>query len=238
MKTLQYFSVLGQAVTTHPAIVKRISGGLRATINGWIQVFDQLITPTVGTVPLISWPIVAGTAAQPTKFNQIFDVGELSIASGLYVAFSSTDGTLTLATGSNTMDLEVELLDAEQTVTVVGDTTTTVAGLQVWSEASGAVGVTKRLYKVDYSGLVGDSSSVCLMLFAIDSPANGSTPIQEFLINGNAQVITFGKSGLRVVSETAAGVIKTGCTLKVSSTHGTLTADSDATIRAEYIQLV
>ena len=72
-----------------------------ATVR-YLQVHNTAVAPTAGAVPILSFPIPAGTAAAPAVLvldNGFFGEG-LSMATGVSLAVSSTLGTYTAATNS------------------------------------------------------------------------------------------------------------------------------------------
>jgi hypothetical protein len=231
MKNVTAFNVLSKQVAAHACSLIKIDGEYRSATACWIQLHDSAGTAAEGAEPVKSWPIAGGTDANPQPFFQTFVASPLEFVNGLYICVSTTDATKTIS-AADKMDLSVEIVRADNSTTVVGDTTTGVTGLQVWSEATGTA-TPRRLVRVDVAGPVAAS---WLMGFTVDSPAEGATP--EFQVSlgsaGASKAVTFGDDG-RVMKSGVTSALKQGCTLKISSTAGVLTTTvATGTIRAEY----
>lgn len=204
---------------------------LEATINAsadaglFLQVHDNAIPPADGptVLPVKYWPAIE------CKFKE-FMLGEISLNNGCYVCLSTTATFKTLATGgSNIMDsLMIELHDGPtSSSSTVGDMTTAVDTLQVWSDAAGP----KQLVKVEYAdptGAVGTPPAYW-MLFAKDTPVNGDIPLWTSLALGVNQVYKaypFGRPGIKVFSAPTSNTLNDGCTFVLSDTQATLTKAS------------
>lgn len=243
MKPVSYFAVTGQQVATHPVKVIKLEATLNASATAglYLLVHDSIVTPAEGAAPLKSWPAIECGYKE-------FELGELVLNAGLYVCLSTTAATKTLATGgSDKCDiLNIELTDPEQPTgtSTAGDLTTACKGLLVWADGSphatpNSAKGPHRLLRVEVDNSGGAASY--LMLFAGDSPANGDKPIDQFKLAAatnylGGSAFTFGKIGRDVFSQDSSGVNHDGCTLKVSSTAGTLTliSGNDVKLKAEY----
>lgn len=225
MKPLSYFAVTAQQVATHPveAIKLEVTINANATAGLFLQIHDANATPAEAAVPLKVWP------AAECGYKE-FKRGELGLAVGLYICLSTTAGTKTLAVGGNDkMDiLEVELQKPEEPTgtTYVGDLSSNVTGLQIWTEASGAA-VRKKLISLEVDG-TGLNAAAFIMFFAVDNPAEGTVPLMTLPLADNqkrtgANALKFGNAGRDMASADANGTYHYGCTVVVSSTTGTLT---------------
>lgn len=211
--------------------VVKVEITLNASITDglYFQLHDSNVIPANGAVPLRCWP------AAECGFKD-FKIEELSFSLGCYYCLSTTKATKTLAVGVNDlMDIaQVELADGPLTaglnsVSVVGDLTTSVNTLQVWSEADG-VTARKKLVLIEVIGTVINTGTNYLLLFSTDAVsandvpiAGGSIPLVALTNYTGANGFFFGELG-RVV-ETFTGVVwKYGCTIMLSSTAGFYTA--------------
>jgi len=232
MRIVSGIGVTALQVATHPIGMYRLRGnGNNGSTARWLLVFDSRDTPADGAVPTI--PAIA----VPVKgvILQFFDLGTAQFLQGLYVCLSNTQATKTLAT--DTMDIDVEVDQVEQTPgTLVGDLTTGVNGLQVWSEATGAA-AEKRLCRLEVDGTNLTGGTQYIQLFPMDTvtPSAGQICLKEWPIAAGstkylgAGALSFGEMGMEV------NAIKTGCTIKISSTPQTYSvANGTARIRAEY----
>jgi hypothetical protein len=234
-------------VATHRVSVLRARGTfLGASDGAFLQFFDSKVAADEGAAPIIP--------AIPITKDGIFfveeEISNLEFLAGCYVCVSSTRATKTLS--ADTMDICVELADPEvpASVTVVGNLSSAVTGLQVWTEAAGTASA-KRLIQleVDATNMGLTSGAVAyIMGFAKDTNVLGDVPVFQIPIV-QAQILT-GKSAISfglegrdmasidaVVSGTAPNTRRYGCTIAISTTTGTLTLLTAGTvrIRAEYL---
>jgi hypothetical protein len=232
MKPLSYFAVASQQVATHPVGVLKLEATLNASATAglFLQLHDSSTVPADGAVPIKCWP------AAECGYKE-FKMGEIQLTAGLYACLSTTAATKTLAVGgSDKLDiLAVELTDPETPsgMTVVGDKTSPVTGLQVWADSAGPF----CLLNVEVGILLLGADSF-LQIFATDSPAEGAVPLESLPIKSGEPYLpikfNFGETGRNVFSIDANGN-HDGCTLKVSSTGNILTTiASTVTLRAEY----
>lgn len=235
MKPNTYFSVAAYQLMTHRVNVLKLEATMNASATPglFLQLHDAVQSPSDGAVPIKSWP------ASECGYKE-FKNGELQLSAGLYVCLSTTAATKTAAGGgSDLIDiLSIELTDPETpsgTSTVGTISGAGVSELEVWADADGP----KKLIRVEVDNTAG--AARYLMIFAGDSPTDGDAPIDQFTIAAGAvktgvNALFFGESGRAVFSKDSSGVEHDGCTLKLSSTTGTLTSvvDTDTKIKAEY----
>lgn len=201
------------------------SGGAR-----YLHLFNGTAVPADTSVPILA-PIAA--AANATG-RATYEGGVVLPAAGLVAVVSSTKDTLT-GVGGATDDI-ILLLEQDEahtfpTLSVAGDLTTAVTGLQVWADSAGP----KKLYKLEVRETAGNA--VYIQLFAHDSPSNGDVPLEVWPLGIAGRVtIGFGPGGRPVYSKTGAGVLRDGCTVSISTTAATRTVigGAGATIRASY----
>lgn len=210
-------------------IIQRIDGYMNGTNNTtqyWLMFFAGTSVPANTTAPLFelqvvgkngfSWDFGAQGGLDFTKMLSLF-TGTL----GLVVAISSTSATLTAS--AETMDIAVTVNEPFLPVaglSVIGDLTTAVAFLNVWSQASGP----KSLYNVVARNNSGTATQY-LMLFpdeAINVMA-GRRPLAAFaLADGITLPLSFGVSGFSPKQNTTVELH--ACCLMVSSAPDIYTA--------------
>lgn len=242
MKPINFFNVASAQISRHTGGAVKIDGYYRsATSQAWLQVHDTNTTPANAAVPLKQEPI---NGASPFYFE--FKRAELQFFLGCFVGISTTEGTWTAS--ADVMDVSVELSDPEipVSVTYVGDLTTAVTGLQVWSEASGLTS-RKSLVALEVDGTNLTGATQFVMLFATDTvnagqfcPPENVYPITAGQVRTGESKLNFGELGKQVFSidsaaDTSPGTKRLGCTVKISSTPLIFAAaNGTATIKAEY----
>lgn len=185
---------------------------------------------TAGAAPVIK--SLACAANAPFAFTMPFTLSEC------LVALSSTEASYTAVAAAGGLDMTVDfdsdfLVDAN--TTVVGDLTSAVNSLQVWTETNGAANryALVRLDVIDLSGvqqwitLQGTNAaytvtppSGCVLPLAANTTFSG-----QFGIGGRPQPFL----------QTAAFVSKTGCTIRVVNNLTTMVSSvGAASIRAIY----
>ena len=224
-------AVASLQVSIEPVSALRVRGNFKgSTADRWLQFFNSETVPADGAVPLIA----AIPLPQTSPFFVEFEIGACPFTLGCYVCVSTTEGTKTLS--ADTMDITVEL-DAplsQAGATFVGDLTTGVTGLQVWSEASGVTRQKLLSLEVDGSNLTTAAQHV--MIFAKDTVSTGDVGLFSFpiAIGGvltGENAFRFG-NGLMPFSHDTAD--RLGCTVKISSTSPAYTAPTGtACIRAK-----
>lgn len=231
MKSVPYFAVTSQQITTHHSAIVKLEGTLKstATTGLFCQIHDSATVPANGAVPLKSWP------ADEIGYKE-FKRGELQLANGLYICLSSTAATKTLATGGNDKYdiLEVELYDPEfpTGTAIAGDLTTGVTHLDVWAENAGP----KKLLKLT---VISDSDDAWIMIFgrAFANIVSGTTkPIfSQKILSTTTKVLDFGDFGRDVLQQLVL-VNYVGCCVAISTTAGVFTVvpSADFKIKAEY----
>lgn len=224
--------------------IQKLEGYCAGAAACWLQLHDAVTVPANGATPLRS--LYLG-ATRPNGFLWQYYLDELcykNLTNGLIAILSTTEATLTIATGANLVDLYVgleqwELEDIHGATTVVGDTTTLVKLLAVWNNASGP----NRLTRVEVTNAIA-ATTVRIQAFAVATPANGTIPFWDQPIATSGALTkafwTFGKNGGTVpINQTSATppVLQVACTIAASTTAGFLTAPAgnDVTIRASYL---
>lgn len=245
MKPINSYAASTKQVTLHACEVLKIDGnaGDASAASGiYLQVHDSNAAPAAGAVPLKVWPIYGGAgSAQGTDFYKTFRQGDLTCFLGCWVGVSSTEATYT-ASANPWAALSVELSDPElpASVSFVGDLTTAVTGLQVFTEASGTT-TRQSLVALEVDGANLTTATQFIQFFCADTVSSGDVPIQSLPI-AVAAVLTgekkfnFGEFGRNFFSidSTSAATKRYGLTIKISSTPNTFTAcTGTAAIKAE-----
>lgn len=157
-------------VATHSMSLSRVQGFfITNTATRYLQLHDTKEEPAAAAVPLRTWALY-----QAAPFDQNFQNDSVELTTGCTFVISSTQNTYTAVAES--MDIfvnGVSHLDLTGT-TVVGDYTTDVELLQLWTEAA-----TKKLVRVEFN----DKDSIgatYLQLHATDgAPDVGAKPLFE-----------------------------------------------------------
>ena len=197
------FSVNSNVFTQHPNFLMKfecdINTGAATTV--YIQLHDSRTLPANGAVPLKSWPAPAGQ----TDVYKEFKNGELSFKNGIVAAVSTTQGTLTVGTVNNKFDsVAIEMWNPDPGVvyntSYVGDETTTINTLQVWTQAAGP----NQLYRLIVTEKLGAAGYIYIMADdAATRIASGTRPVP---VAANATVIIelgSNGSGINVQSQDA-----------------------------------
>lgn len=249
------FSTISNLFAKHRSAIQKFECDVNAsaTFPVYVQLIDwptpadlaaNLSVPANGAVPVKSWPVPTG---QNLDIYKEFKNGILQFRYGVFAVVSTTQATLTIGTGSNKFDsVAVELLgrDQEQNEAHGAGVNTQ----QVWSDANGTA-ANIHLIRVAARNLT--AGVRYLMLYAVDSPANGSTPLRVWTLaangdsaGGDIMYAAFGQEtldieygaandagegrpyGLFVRSQDSSLVNHQGCTFVLSTTETTLTLDS------------
>lgn len=224
-------------VATHSVSVLRVRGNFNGSGNAWLQFFNTVSTPADTSVPVLA-PIPLNATS---PFFAEFEIGAAWFSLGCYVCVSTTQGTKTLSTDTMDITIEMDAAEINYGTTLVGDLTTAVSGLQVWSEATG-VSARKHLLsmEVDATNLTGTANQF-IMLFATDTVNTGDSPLQNMIfpiapgtVNTLENGYHFGEMCRDMQSYDGTNW-HYGCTIKISSTASTYTASNGTcAIRAEY----
>jgi hypothetical protein len=215
------FGVTNVVASTMPCSMVRVQG-YNSGVDAWLQIFNLSELPTNGAVPLKSFAI-----PQTLAFSWAFDPTNLDLGIGLVVALSTTEATLTIGTGGNVMDVEVDFQEnciIPNNCSTSGDMTTACHTLTVWAKDTSAP--VKQGLNTLYRVLAVDSGGVdtYLQVFS-DTPSTGNIPVAQVFLPASVETeCNFGDSGLVPTNKSAAGVWTNGCYLAVSSTSGTYTA--------------
>ena len=243
--------------TTHPMELLKLDwrGGDSLAAGKFVQIWDCELGPTdPNAILLKTYPIYTG--AFDAKDFRPDD--NLNFTLGCFVGISSTEMTYTATSGNDKyayLSLEFIRSEVPSDSTFVGDLTTGVTGLQVWTEATG-LATPKKLValEVDGTNLSGGGIQF-IQIFAKDTVNTGNRPMESIpiasggtaLVSGGVSfksvmtgkdALRFAPRGLDVIQADAPTPTITyhyGCTVKISSTASTFTAcTGTATIRAEY----
>lgn len=243
MKPVNAYNVSSLQVARGNVLINKIDGLVLTTSNNspvaYLQVHDSIATPAAAAVPLKQWPVYS-----TAEIFKDFRRDECNCTLGCFVGLSSADGTY-VADSTTKIDISVELSDPELPTgtSLVGDLTTAVNTLQIWTEASNTAR-NKRLFTLEVDG-TSHAADFYIMLFAKDSNTNGDFPILGWkCVNGVSlnrtlsNGIDFGTDGFDPFSRaTSGGTARVGCTIEFSSTATTLTkiAATDFVCRAKVI---
>lgn len=225
----------------------KIEGYYKGATQAWLQFFDSLGVPANGTTALYEESL--GVVA-PNGFSWQFNPGLImrtlsrlysasnALLSGLIVCVSTTQGTLTLATGTNQSSFFVTLEAWETlpnvTTTIIGDTTTAVTSLAVWAD-----GTFHTIDKICYSNAT--ANALFLQLYT-QIPVAGVTQVEEqWPVIANAALTELNFRGVGFIPETqdpttSPPTIHNGCYLYMSTTPNVLTAPAGtpATLQLNY----
>lgn len=203
-------NVSSAQVSRLPIQISQIEGYFKGGTNAWIQVFDSCIAPAAGAVPVWEMSLTA-----TSQFQETLQIARLALYEGCYIGVSSTEGTWT-ASGS-TMDMTVWTDMPVVSTNAVGDKTTSVTSLAVWTEATG-VASAKKLYQLIVTELDGVDSFV--FVYADDAPVQvnpGIVLCQHPLLANSTVKLLFG-DGLRPISKSVSGTQRQGCFVAVGYT--------------------
>lgn len=218
--------------------LEKLEGYFISDVAVWLQLWDLATDPTAN---LAATPangcrrVLYLGALQPNGFLwQYMDCPLLIpyLVNGLRACLSTSPTNYVAPNGTTEKldNLYVELEDWELEsvgLSQVGDLTTAVSTLQVWSEAGGG-SPQNRLVKVDIHPIAGP---IYLQLFATDVVNVGDIPIYQYPqpVNGASITVFFGKDGRPVFSHGANGT-KTGSVLNDDNTaHNGCTLAASAT---------
>ena len=219
-------------ITTNPVLnlaptLMRLAVSSRYAVAGYIQLHSASSLPADGAVPIGEPIAIAANGA----FVRNWQPQGLPINSpGLVIVFSSTAATLTKVVAA-TVDIEADVEEYETrkpSATVVGDLTTAVRSLEVWTEASGA-SAPNRLLKIEAKNLV--AAVRYLGIFAVNSPVAASNLISwvKFGASENKEFVFGMDNGLSPFQQDAiTGTTHLGCAILALDTISPfLAADSD-----------
>jgi hypothetical protein len=206
------------------------------TATGWLQLHDTNVAPMVNAVPIAEYQIpIAGPFPLITQV-----LGPILFTIGLVIAMSTTQGKYVAAAG--TFDFEGDIEEWEYArvgMQVVGDLTTPVTTLTVWSDSINPSGFI--LSRLQVTELLGVASY--LMLFATSPTIHSISPYPIIPIAASATVDLFFNinplqgnmpSTSKVSGNNGNQVIGRGCIIAVSTDPTMFSNTGSATIRAEY----
>lgn len=217
--------------------IEKIEGYYAGTDKAWLQLHDAVTTPGNGATPLRS--LFLGNTV-PNGFLWQYYLDELcykNLTNGLMICLSTTEATLTLATGGDVADMWVGLeqweLEQLRAQTVAGDLTTARKVLSVWNNASGP----RRLVKIEAINAQ-NATTTRLQIYTVQVPQPGAIPFWDQPIANSASAVTnaywnFGTNG-GVVPNNQTPTLTVACSIAASTTAGFLTAPAgnDVMIRA------
>lgn len=227
-----YKNVSGAAgiqVTTHPIGVLKLECHVNVLGAGtlFLQIHDSATVPADGAVPLRSW-LTSGATIEYKEFKR----GELRLVNGMYICISTNEAIKTLGTGNDRFGVvHVDFAEPEEpsSSTYVGDLTTPISVLQVWSQAAGAA-VKKSLLRVSVTDTGALTATRFLLLFTND--IFSGVPAAAWQVRQTTGLeLNFGLEGLSIVKDGLHG-----CTLTLSDSptvNDTNSGDA-AAIKAEY----
>lgn len=202
----------------------------------WLMVFPSRTVPINGSQPLTTSIFAQSNFS---GIQTLIPEGQSTLAPGFLVLASSTRTTLTYDAGA-TLDItayveEFEIL--QDSTLAVGDYTSVVDTLQVWTDANGP----KKLIKLELTNAA--AVTLYAAVYAVDAPGPTSKiqalipiPAKVGGVNGFT-IASFGNvAGLSPFQQDADHTLHDGCTIWVSSitAPGTKYAPPSATIRATY----
>jgi len=199
--------------------VEGYCNGVDSTTQYYLQLFALAAVPANGTVPLRSLQVL-GTDGFRFNYN---DIGLTTTAmaaalnsGNLLFVLSTTEATLTIGTGSVTMDLSVEVEEYEFRIAGLQSVTESGSGyLLVWTQATGAAGE-PRLYRIRATNVSADD--FYLHLAARDIGASHLLPGGGWLVPATSDhVISFGDTGICPVEQTTDGTIYRACNVCVTT---------------------
>jgi hypothetical protein len=228
-----------------PVVIYDIEGDVTSTngTNYYIQLLGVSNPVTGTTVPLYSrLAVLSGTASGINGFSFVYRPGGLDTATltnpaggsvattgannlPVYVAISSTDNVWTSVAANTQVSVDFEDTYAEFEIpnqTIVGDKTTGVDSLAVWT----ANGPQHLLTQVVYSNSAATTNApMYLMLFGYAGPAAGATPLQEWTVtDNNFHTLKFGNGFAVQQGNPTTYVLGYNCYLYGSSTPLVYTA--------------
>jgi hypothetical protein len=228
------FAVSSVQVSQLPIGCDQIEGIYNGAAAAWLQVHDACIAPQTGDVPLYELPLSAAT-----QFQETLQVARLELTEGLFVGVSSTEGTYTAS--ASVMDITVWTDIKPLATNAVGDKTSNVSSLQVWSEATGTTSG-KKLYQLIVS--FNNFGPYMVAVYADDTPSNNDPAVQQAVMgstlagsSNRLQTGVFYKfqfgPGLRPLDQSLINqVIRQGCTVQLQNNLANTTANVDGTILA------
>jgi hypothetical protein len=211
-------------VSTDPTLLMRCRGRWNGAGAAYVQIHDARSLPADTAVPKARKAVAAGAE---------WDFGELDLwcANGVVMAFSSTESTLTVATGAGNngvVEAEGSVPSPRGTLSLGTDTDGEVA---VWTDANGP----KQLVEVVVVAGNVDGDPSYVMVFPA-APSLGHVPVRILgtVADNETKRWQFGPDGWSPKRETSAYAINDGCYIGLSATAATYTPDSNATITALY----
>lgn len=202
------YNVASVQVSALPIRLTQIEGYFKGGAGAWLQVHDSCVAPAAGAVPIYEMPLNA-----TSQFQETLQVCSLAFMEGVFVGVSSTEGTYTAS--ASTMDITVFTDMKVLSTNAVGDKTTTVNTLQVWSVATGAASA-KKLYQL----IITEKLGLTQYVYIASTDTLTSQPNFLTVLPANATVKYLFGDGLRPFSNVLPSTTKQGCTIWVSTASG------------------
>ena len=202
------YNISSVQISALPIKVRQIEGYHKGSSAAWLQVFDSCIAPAAGAVPIYQLPLNA-----TAQFAETLQVDDVHFYEGVFVGISSTEGTWTAS--ANTMDLIIFTDTTPLATNAVGDKTTAVNTLQVWSQATGAASA-KKLYQLIVKELLGQTQYI----YIASTDSLTSQPNFLAVLPANSVVKYLFGDGLRPFSKVLPSTTNQGCTVWVSTASG------------------
>lgn len=223
-------------------VIEKIEGYYAGAANAYLQFHDATAAfapPANGTVPIREMLITPTNGFLWQYMNDALKVELGQLVNGLILCVSTTQGTLTLATGTTKATFEVSIEEYEERqygTTTVGDFTTAVQSINPWND-----GTFHSLQSIIYSSGANGQGTTYLMLFNVH-PNPGMIPVQQWQVPENTPLtqIRFGNSdGSPIYSQdatTSPPTVHNGCWIYESSTPTffTAVAGTDYTLKVVY----
>lgn len=235
-------------ISRSPVNVKRIDGYCSGAANSFLQLHNSRTTPATNAIPLKSLPVNFSAGFTYTFLGK----DEVKCTNGLFIGLS-TDETKYVADASGTkVSGDISLDDFEAypgiTKTVVGDYTTAVALLQVWSEADLATTPSLTLQRLEVVNSNGNDVIFCVIAREASTGLSKVIWSSPPVATTGDKIFNFGPDGLKPlenVMATGGNTVYQACRVvavlasvaatfatRLSAGLPTVIASTDFTIRA------
>lgn len=170
----------GLQLYSGPTELLRIDGYCAGAANSFLQLFDLKVAPAANAIPKKSLQVFFNDG-----FSYVFAGNDIGFITGLYLGLS-TDETKFVADASGTkVSGDLTLQDYAsykgKTPVVVGDYTTAVALLQVWTQANFITNPTLTLQRLEVTNNNGNDVIFCVLArdstFPVGSRVVWSSPV-------------------------------------------------------------
>lgn len=192
-----------------PIETLRIDGYCSGAANSFLQLFDLKVAPAANAIPKKSLQVFFNDG-----FSYVFAGDDIGFVTGLYLGLS-TDETKFVADGSGTkVSGDLTLQDYAsykgKTPVVVGDYTTAVALLQVWTQANFITNPTLTLQRLEVTN--NNGSDVIFCVIARDASTLGARVVWASPVVAASATADFyfGTDGISPL-DNSGGVLYNGC---------------------------